>query len=64
MIEKTNIEKIKKELKKGRLSKTEIGSRIGIHPYLLPLYLDALLKNNIIIEEKNKSGKYTYYKLK
>ena len=64
MIEETNIQKIKKELKKERLSKTELSQRTKIHYNVLPFYLDAMLKKEIIVEEKNKSGKHTYYKLR
>ena len=64
MIEKTNIQKIKKELKKERLSKTEISKRTGIHYQVIGFYLDAMLRAKEIIEEKNKSGKHTHYSLK
>lgn len=63
-MEKTNIKKIRECLKKGKLSKTEICNKTGIHWYLIDSYLDALIKNNIIIKETNNSGKYTWYRLK
>jgi hypothetical protein len=56
--------KIKKVLKKGRLSKTEISIQTGIHHYLIDTFLDNLEKKKIIKKEKNKSGKRTYYSLK
>ena len=64
MSEDTNIQKILKELRIKKLSKSELTQKTRIHYYLIDKYLDALLKSKKIIEEKNESGKYSYYKLK
>ena len=62
--EDTNIQKIKKELRIKKLSKSELSFKTGIHYYLIDTYLDVLLKNKVIEKETNESGKYSYYKLK
>jgi len=64
MNEDTNIQKILKELRIKKLSKTDLALKTRIHYYLIDRYLNALLKSKKIIEEKNESGRYSYYKIK
>ena len=64
MIEDTNTQKILKELRIKKLSKSELVFKTRIHHYLIDTYLNALLKSERIIKETNESGKYSYYKLK
>lgn len=64
MNEDTNTQKILKELRVKKLSKSELAFKTRIHFYLIDTYLDALLKGGKIIKETNESGKYAYYKLK
>ncbi len=64
MSDDTNIQKILKELRIKKLSKSELTFKTRIHFYLIDKYLDALLKSKKITKELNESGKYSYYKIK